>query len=131
MEKVWKSIKGYEGLYQVSNLGEVRGIGTDNFFKEVDSKLYSSGYLNFSLSKEDVERDVEAHKLVASTFLFRESLASVICHKNNIKTDNRVDNLKWEDDKKFISAFHTPTNHIFIEGKYTPNSKLTVEERNG
>lgn len=104
-EEIWKDIKGFEGRYQVSNMGRVRSLDrwTLNdrpyFLKGMMLKLSlnkGKGYLRVSLS--DGHRNYkhyEVHRLVALHFVpgYKEGL--VVNHKNEIKTDNRAENLEW------------------------------------
>ena len=105
MEEIWKDIKGFEGRYQVSNMGRVRSLDrwTLNdrpyFVKGMMLKLSlnkGKGYLRVSLS--DGHRNFkhyEVHRLVALHFVpgYKEGL--VVNHKNEVKTDNRAENLEW------------------------------------
>lgn len=105
MEEIWKDIKGFEGRYQVSNMGRVRSLDRwtfnerPRFLKGMMLKLSLNkgrGYLRVSLS--DGHRNykhIEVHRLVALHFVpgYKEGL--VVNHINEIKTDNRAENLEW------------------------------------
>lgn len=106
-EEIWKDIKGFEGKYQVSNLGRVRSLDRITIDKAgrahhtmgmilKDSLNKGKGYYRVSLS--DGHRNYthyDVHRLVALHFVpgYKEGL--VVNHKNEIKTDNRADNLEW------------------------------------
>lgn len=104
-EEIWKDIKGFEGRYQVSNMGRVRSLDrwTLNdrpyFLKGMMLKLSlnkGKGYLRVSLSEGHRNyKHYEVHRLVALHFVpgYKEGL--VVNHKNEIKTDNRAENLEW------------------------------------
>lgn len=114
--EIWRDIKDYEGLYQVSNLGRVRSLdryvenkGIKKFIKSKLRKQHSNdkGYLYVELSKNNKLKSFRVHRLVAMTFpdlvdWTEEAKGKpfdeiVVNHKNQIKTDNRVDNLEWCD----------------------------------
>jgi hypothetical protein len=100
MEEIWKSIPNYEGLYEVSNLGRVKSLsrfvnsGMGYKIKERILKPITDGhgYINVGLSS----KKYKVHKLVAIVFLGHtpNGYALVVDHINNIKTDNRVNNLQ-------------------------------------
>lgn len=107
MEEIWKDVQGFEGRYQVSNLGRVRSLDRTSVDKAgrihhtkgmilKDSLNKGRGYYRVSLS--DGHRNCthyEVHRLVALHFVpgYKEGL--VVNHKNEIKTDNRAENLEW------------------------------------
>lgn len=103
--EIWKDIKGFEGRYQVSNLGRVRGLDRwslgdkPQFIKGKilkDSLNTYRGYYRVSLS--DGHRrytHYEVHRLVALHFVKGYKPGLVVNHKNEIKTDNRAENLEW------------------------------------
>lgn len=105
MIEVWKDIKGYENLYQVSNMGRVRSVDKisknrwGNYFKKgVIQKERSNchGYVCVALYNEQgVRRDFKIHRLVAQTFLPNENNRPVVMHLDNNKKNNVVTNLKW------------------------------------
>lgn len=103
--EIWKDVKGFEGRYQVSNMGRVRSldrlIETGHPYVRKGEMIKPSinkgkGYLRVSFS--DGHRNYthyEVHRLVALHFVpgYKEGL--VVNHKNEIKTDNRAENLEW------------------------------------
>lgn len=94
---VWKDIIGYEGLYQVSNLGEVRSLPRYTTRGKVLS-LYTSaqnGYVYANLCKNNIKSTKRVHKLVMMAFCGVDSARPDINHKNGRKTDNRLVNLEW------------------------------------
>lgn len=101
--ELWKAITGYEGYYEVSNLGRVRSIdhtvnsGNGNTYiwkgRSLKPRKNSAGYLRVQLSKNGKVKWAFIHRLVAEAFL--EKSGSIINHKNEIKIDNRADNLEW------------------------------------
>lgn len=100
MVEVWKDIAGYEGLYQVSNLGRVKslpkmcGVRQDNgrILKPFSSK---DGYLVATLSFNNKMKHFQVHRLVAEAFIPNPEQLPCINHKDLCVTNNCVDNLEW------------------------------------
>lgn len=99
MIEEWKSIKGYENLYEVSNTGRVRSLKRNNTKGKVLKPIYDKdGYAKVSLSKHNIRKQFSVHRLVANAFLEKTDPShNVINHKNEIKDDNNVENLEWCD----------------------------------
>lgn len=100
MSEIWKDIKGYEGRYQVSNLGRVKSLNTKSktrFYKGdvLISFKDSMGYMCINLSR----KLFKIHRLVADAFLDNPSGYRCVNHKDEDKTNNKVDNLEWCDYK--------------------------------
>lgn len=101
MEEIWKDIKGYEGLYQVSNFGRVKRIVEyKNRFKEHNERILKlnkdkDGYCLVHLCKNGIAKCKKVHRLVAEAFIENPKNYEMINHKNEIKNDNRIENLEW------------------------------------
>lgn len=97
MVEIWKDIDGYEGLYQVSNLGNVRSLNWKNtgFVRNLYLKPHNKGYLQVELWKNSERRMFTVHRLVALHFVDGFAEGKVVNHKNEDKTDNHSDNLEW------------------------------------
>lgn len=97
MKEIWKDIEGYEGLYQVSNLGRVKSLGNggSNSKERILKQLNKNGYFGVCLCKEGKPKGFDIHRLVASEFIPNPDNLPMVNHKDECKTNNRVDNLEW------------------------------------
>ncbi|MCG2611498.1 NUMOD4 domain-containing protein [Flavobacterium sp. SM15] len=95
MKEIWLPINGYEGLYEISNLGNVKSI---RFNKEKILKANddSRGYLYVGLHNNGVSKYVKIHKLVFNTFnnILESPKGFVVDHINSDKSDNTLINLR-------------------------------------
>lgn len=109
--EVWKDVKGYEGLYQVSNLGRVKSLKRQRNANLMYSKTatvperilkygVSQGYLAVTLAKNKVNTKIRVHKLVAINFIPNPENKPYINHKDGNKHNNAVDNLEWATPKE-------------------------------
>lgn len=106
MIEIWKDIPDYEGIYQVSNLGNIKSLSRtikhskegDKVIKEKHLKqtINKLGYYYVGLCKKDTRKFYKTHQLVAMAFLNHRpcGMELVIDHINDIKTDNRLENLQ-------------------------------------
>lgn len=101
----WKPIEGYEGLYEVSNMGRVKSLGNDKSRKDKILFQYEnkSGYLYVTLCKDNKLRSFRVHRLVATAFIPNPNNLPTVNHINEIKNDNRLDNLEWMNMKQQIN----------------------------
>ena len=107
--EVWKDIEGYEGHYQVSNLGRVKSL---KYGKEHILKLERrSGYLRVGLLKNRNRKMFMVHRLVGQAFLSNPHNLPQINHKDEDKTNNRVENLEW-CDRKYNMNYGTRTQRV-------------------
>jgi len=102
MNEIWKDIPGYEGHYQISNKGNVR-----SFVNRLKSKPCiirkpvpdRRGYLTVMLWKNNHNRCLKIHRLVAEVFLDNPMNLPQVNHKDEDKTNNNVENLEWCDNQ--------------------------------
>ena len=89
-DEIWRNIVGYNGKYQVSNMGRIK-------HNETILKPYpnSCGYLRVGLYNNGKHKKELVHRLVADAFLDNPNKLLVVNHKNEDKEDNRVCNLQW------------------------------------
>lgn len=106
MEEIWKNIDGYEGIYQVSNLGRVRSLDRRvwNYTKKgriLKSHSNGHGYQNVSLYNENkIEKHAYIHILVAKAFIPNPNNYEQVNHKDFNKANNNVENLEWVSRKQ-------------------------------
>lgn len=105
MNEVWRDVVGYEGLYQVSNMGNVKSLnyrraGKERILKQI---FNASGYLQVGLYKDSKMKWHITHKLVAEAFIENPDNKPRICHINTLRADNRAENLCWASQKEILN----------------------------
>ena len=96
MMEEWRAVPGYEGLYEVSNIGNVRNVRRNTLLRLQKTKY---GYIQVWLYKNGISTGLKVHRLVAQAFLPNPDNLPMINHKDEDKTNNRVENLEWCDAK--------------------------------
>lgn len=129
----WKSIEGFEGLYEVSDEGRVRSLPRVvpfrvNFFRSVKGggkalTIDKDGYLMVSLSKFGVPYCRKVHRLVADAFLDRGEADEDVNHKDGSKANNRWNNLEWCTHKE--NSEHAAQSDLMAYGSRHGIAKLT------
>ena len=129
MKEVWKDVKGYEGLYQVSNMGRVKAL---NYHREHREKILTSsikkGYYTIGLCKNGKQRTYFIHRLVAIAFVEGYEEELVVNHIDGDKLNNQYTNLEW-------CTISENTKHAFdkdlggFKNTQVKASKLGAEKR--
>ena len=137
MEEEWRDIEGYEGLYQVSNLGRVKSLRNNHgqfrekILKPGKNKL---GYLQVNLYKEGKIKRCLVHRLVAETFIPNVNNYTQVNHKDENKTNNCVSNLEW-CNRKYNMNYGTRSkrasekqseNHADFSGSKHPQARKVL-----
>ena len=95
MKELFKEIKNYEGLYSVSNLGNVYSYRKNRLLNKKNCK----GYLKVQLSKNGITKNFSIHRLVAEAFIENPKSLPCVNHKDENRANNCVNNLEWCDVK--------------------------------
>ena len=150
-EEIWKDIEGYEGYYQVSNMGRVKSLERkckcrSNGIKTIQSKILKpgvvKGYLRVNLRRNNKTKQYQIHRLVAITFLPNENNYPFVNHKDENPSNNRVDNLEWCTPKynvnygtarerlsKALKGKHSGEKHPMYGKQHKEESKKKMSER--
>lgn len=130
--EMWKDIIGYEGLYQISNLGRIKSLERKvrhNYggLRIVPEKILKpspdgDGYLYISLSKEGKKKNPKIHKLVAYHFLENPDNLPQVNHLDEDKNNNRLSNLEW------CTCLHNLTHSNIIRKGNIARAKAIVQK---
>jgi hypothetical protein len=136
MLEEWKDIKGYEGIYQASNLGRIKSLDrikqTKGRYGKMQIKIKGvilkasanhDNYLEVVLSKNGKSKTKRVNRIIAETFIENPNNYKQVNHINGVKTDNRVDNLEWCNCKDNI--YHALKNNLMkpVKGEKHYKSK--------
>lgn len=121
----WKDIKGYEGKYQVSNLGRVRSLDREynnhGTMVPIKGKVLSfnncRGYSLVTLCKDSKCYKAKVHRLVAEAFIPNPDNKPCIDHINIDRADNRVENLRWCTGEENMNNPITKSKIALLHGK--------------
>lgn len=121
MEEIWKAVVGYEGLYEVSSLGNVRSLYDwwycHNLYriKLLKPEKTNKWYLRVALYKWEVKARDWIHRIVAQAFHWNPNNYPVVMHLDNNPLNNNADNLKWWTYKENIQQCYKEwrsNNHL-------------------
>ena len=102
MKEIWKDIKNYEGLYQISNFGRIK-----SFYKHKNGKILKTEIRNtyevIQLIKNKKRKSFQIHRLVAEAFLKNKNNLPIINHKDFNRLNNNVENLEWCTQKHNVN----------------------------
>ena len=130
MEEIWKEIKGYEGLYKVSNIGRVKSLGRWVYYKNKGKRWQEEKIMKLSLNKRAYQivglskngvKLYQVHRLVAEAFIPNPNNLPQVNHKDENKENNVVKNLEY-CDAKYNNNYGTRLERIF---KKTTNGKCS------
>jgi hypothetical protein len=136
MKEIWKDIKGYKNLYQVSNLGRVKKLAhcikhlnegkiRDHYFKEKIMRFdehRTNGRLRITLHKNNKHKRFQVHRLILETFIGKCPKEKQCCHKDDNPKNNKLNNLYWGTVKENIKD--KIRNGKSCKGIKNGNSKL-------
>lgn len=94
-KEIWKDVKGFEGLYEISNRGRVKGLKSGKVLSR--NRKTADGYVHYALRRNGKAIEWRAHRLVAEHFLDEPECHTqdTVNHINGVKDDDRVENLEW------------------------------------
>lgn len=136
--EIWKDVIGYEGLYQVSDLGRVRSV--DRYIKRNDGIIQHrkgkiilqtknlDGYMQVKLCKDGKSRTVRVHRIIAESFIPNPDNLSDVNHIDCDRTNNIVLNLEWLSFKENIKHSHKK-GHYKRYGERNSNYKNNTLKR--
>lgn len=137
MTEIWKDVVGYEGLYQVSNLGRVKSLPKNAGFRKQAEKqsaifMDRQGYCKVNLYKNNAHRQCYVHILVATAFLPNNENKPQVNHIDGDKSNNCVENLEWCTAKENVIHSYTIGLKSGKKGKDHPmfGKKHSLETRN-
>lgn len=128
MFEVWKDVSGYEGFYQVSNLGRIKRVEhVDKFghvFKERFLKItsYKRGYARVHLSKNGIAEWILVHRIVAKAFVPQIPGCDIVNHLDNDPSNNAANNLEW-------TTYKGNMQYAAMQGrmKYNPDNLMKAQ----
>ena len=114
VNEVWNPVVGYEGLYEVSNLGRVRGLQRGKILKQRTDK---DGYMRVTLFKEGKRKDKRAHRVVIQAFVGEHPEGMETRHLDGDRTNNNINNLQWgtSSENTMDTVKHGRHNHASKE----------------
>jgi hypothetical protein len=134
--EIWRDVVGYEGLYQVSNLGNIKAnkrlVVSPRGYRTARERLLaqanSGGYKLVMLCREGVRTNRSSHRIVAEAFISNPENKPDVNHKDGNKSNNRVDNLEWNtSSENNRHAFRTGLK-LPVKGEKHHHSKISDSE---
>jgi len=131
-KEIWKDINGYEGLYQISNLGRVKSLnklkGKNTKTKEIimNPSINKKGYKCIVLCKNSKQKHFRVHRLVAQSFIPNSENKKIVNHIDCNKINNHESNLEWVTHKE--NEIHAKANGLKPHGESHGRAKLTKQD---
>jgi DNA-binding XRE family transcriptional regulator len=116
--EIWKPVKDYEGIYEVSSLGRVRKVVNGLILHQSNS----GGYRRVSLQKDGKGKSESVHRLVAKAFLPNPDMLPVVNHRDEDKANNCVENLEW-----CTSSYNIRHNELYLRIREKASTRHIVD----
>lgn len=144
--EIWKDVKGYEGIYEVSNLGNVKSkdrliVTSKNIVAKINQrilkkKVTKKGYERLTLSVSGKHKDVGVHRLVAQAFIQNPENKKEVNHIDGNKQNNQISNLEWctrnENEKHaFKIGLKSLKGEKHTLARFTESEVLQIREMRG
>lgn len=127
---IWKSVVGYDGIYSVSNAGNIRrdtsGICLCIKGRILKKSLKRNGYHQVCLYKDSIKKYHQVSKLVIEAFLYQRPKGMTINHKDGVKTNNHFSNLEYMDS--YENLMHAYRNKRFINGVLNDKKIINIRK---
>jgi len=145
-EEIWKDVKNYEKYYRVSNIGKIKSLsrisnytrnrlGKDEYVsRRIKGKIlklntYSkTEYKYIILHKNKINQSFLIHRLVLETFVDKCPTGMEACHNNGIRTDNRIENLRWDTHENNLKDTIKHGRRPIMKGNNHYNAKLNEKD---
>jgi predicted XRE-type DNA-binding protein len=123
MDELWKDIPGYEGHYQISNLGRVKSIKFKNH--RIMKTKVDMGYEQIGLRLPNkIKKFFKIHRLVAKAFISNPNNYPQVNHKDGNKLNNHVENLEWCSSSQNVKHSFDILGKQIPKGENSTSSKL-------
>ena len=135
--EVWMDIEGYEGYYQVSNMGKVKSLkrnvkhyigGTKTINERLLKNTVVNGYHQVDLSKQGIRKRFLVHRLVANAFIENPKKKLQVNHIDGDKTNNNTSNLEWVTASENVTHGHLTGLHQAMSGSKNGHAKLSESQ---
>ena len=143
MTEQWKTIEGYEGLYEISNTGQVKSLPSIVWYDNsqghrkrtkqggiLTPKLEKSGYYRIGLRKNGAKKFFAIHRLVATAFVPNPDNLPEVNHKDENKLNNRADNLEW-CTTQYNSSYGTRWQRLYKNGGGSRHLRIGKYDQEG
>jgi hypothetical protein len=140
--EIWKDIKDYEGIYQVSSIGRVRSLDREEFYYNdhgtkcvrfrtgmiLNPDIGNNGYFRVRLRNKENTKKMLVHRLVAFAFIDNPNPIAydIINHKDSNPENNRICNLEW-CDQKYNAQYKFTNNNYSHKGSKHPQATITED----